>query len=94
MSPSTDMRENRELASEIKFLVSPELAAQIRDWAGGRLLADRHGAGLAGDAYQIMSLYFDTQRMDVFQRNGSFGRSKYRIRRYGLDEVVFLERKR
>ena len=90
---SIETRENREFASEIKFLVSPELAGQICGWARGRLLADRHGAGLDGDAYQIASLYFDTDRMDVFQRNGSFGRSKYRIRRYGLSEVVFLERK-
>src|SRR5437867_9514568 len=37
MSLSTDLRENREFASEIKFLVSPALADQIRDWARGRL---------------------------------------------------------
>jgi len=30
MSPSTEVRENREFASEIKFLVSPALADQKR----------------------------------------------------------------
>ena len=45
------------------------------------------------DAYQISSLYFDTEQFDVFARNGSFGRTKYRIRRYGPSEIVFLERK-
>lgn len=93
MSPSTDQRENREFASEIKFLVTPLIAAQICDWARGRLVCDPNASDESGDGYQITSLYFDTAQFDVFQRQGSFGRSKYRIRRYGQSEVVFLERK-
>ena len=93
MSPSTDTRENREFASEIKFLVSPVVADQIRGWARTRLSPDPYAGGEDGDGYQITSLYFDTPRFDVFHRRGSFGRSKYRIRRYGQSEVVFLERK-
>jgi hypothetical protein len=93
MSPSTDLRENREFASEIKFLVSPALADQIRDWARGRLTPDPNAAGNSGDAYPVTSLYFDTDRFDVFHRKGSFGRSKYRIRRYGQSQITFLERK-
>jgi len=80
MSPSTDLRENREFASEIKFLVSPALADQIRDWARGRLAPDPNAAGESGDAYPVRSLYLDTERFDVFHRKGSFGRSKYRVR--------------
>ena len=93
MSPSTEVRENREFASEIKFLVSPALADQIRDWARGRLAPDPNAAGESGDAYLIRSHYFDTDRFDVFHRKGSFGRSKYRVRRYGQSEFTFLERK-
>ena len=93
MSPSTDLRENREFASEIKFLVSPALADQIRDWARGRLTPDPNAGGESGNAYPITSLYFDTERFDVFHRQGSFGRSKYRVRRYGQNEIAFLERK-
>ena len=93
MSPSTDLRENREFASEIKFLVSPALADQIRDWARGRLAPDPNAAGESGDAYPVTSLYFDTEHLDVFHRKGSFGRSKYRVRRYGQSEITFLERK-
>ena len=93
MSPSTDVRENREFASEIKFLVSPALADQIRDWARGRLAPDPNAAGESGDAYPVTSLYFDTAQFDVFHRKGSFGRSKYRVRRYGQSEITFLERK-
>jgi hypothetical protein len=38
-------------------------------------------------------VYFDTDGGDVFHRRGSFGRSKYRVRRYGTLHYVFLERK-
>lgn len=87
------MRENREFASEIKFLISPVLAEIIRDWARARLAPDPNAGGAAGDMYPINSLYFDTEQSDVFHRRGSYGRSKYRIRRYGQGEVAFLERK-
>src|SRR5688572_2760812 len=95
MSPSTDTRENREFASETKFLVTPAVAEQIRDWARARLAPDPNASGESNDAYdayQITSLYFDTENFDVFHRKGSFGRSKYRIRRYGESEIAFLER--
>jgi len=44
------------------------------------------------DEYQTTSLYFDNASYDVFNRRGSFGRSKYRIRRYGEESSAFLER--
>lgn len=93
MSPSTDVREKREFASEIKFLVAPALGDQVRDWARNRLAPDPNASGASGDTYRITSLYFDTEEFDVFHRRGSFGRSKYRIRRYGQSDVAFLERK-
>ena len=37
--------------------------------------------------------YFDTAGFDVLHKKGYFGRSKYRIRRTGESEGVFLERK-
>ena len=93
MSPSTDQRENREFAAEIKFLVTLPMAERIRAWARVNLLPDPNASGEAGDGYQITSLYFDTEKFDVFHRKGSFGRSKYRIRRYGPNPIAFLERK-
>jgi hypothetical protein len=93
MSPSTELRENREFACELKFVVDGPVAGEIRDWGRRRLAPDPNASGESGDAYQITSLYFDTRRFDVYHRNGSFGRSKYRIRRYGESEVAFLERK-
>jgi hypothetical protein len=91
-SPSI-MRENRELASELKFLITPDVAAGVREWARHKLLPDPYGNGNAHDEYKITSLYFETELFDVYNRKGSFGRSKYRIRRYGSEEVVYLERK-
>src|SRR5688572_20602071 len=86
-------RETRARASEIKFLVEPDQAADIRSWARANLTPDPHGTGPFGDEYDTASIYFDTQDLDVLQRNGSYGRAKYRIRRYAQGDVVFLERK-
>lgn len=91
--PVSNYRESRDFACESKFLLSAEQAAAIREWARRHLEVDPHGTGVHGDHYQVASVYFDTPRFDVFQRTGSYGRSKYRIRRYNDGERVFLERK-
>lgn len=80
-------------ASEVKFLIPLELAGRIADWARQRLSPDPHGGGPNKDTYLTTTLYFDTADRDVFHRKGSYGRSKYRARRYGTTETVFLERK-
>jgi hypothetical protein len=79
--------------AEIKFVVDAAIGAQIRDWARGRLAADPYGGGTCADEYRVSSLYFDTEARDVFHRRGSYGRSKYRIRRYHQEPRAFLERK-
>ncbi len=86
-------REARTGASEIKFLIDTPLGVEIAAWARRRLDPDPHGGGPFGDEYRITSLYLDTDRLDVLHARGSFGRSKYRVRRYGASDVVFLERK-
>ncbi len=93
MSPSTDHRESREFAAEIKFMLDRPLADRVREWARRHLAPDPHAADADGDGYQITSLYFDTDDFDVYHRRQSFGRCKYRIRRYGTSPAVFLERK-
>ncbi len=92
MSPSL-ARENREFAAELKFLVPAPVGAEIRTWARTNLAADPNGSGPEQDEYHIHSIYFDTEQFDVYHRRGSFGRSKFRIRRYGEAETIFLERK-
>ena len=86
-------RETRGAASEIKFLIAAATAPRIAEWARTHLGADPHGGGPFGDEYNTSSLYFDTTRLDVFHRRGSYGRAKYRVRRYNHADAVFLERK-
>ena len=86
-------RESTGFTSEIKFVVDSAVGRRIQAWARERLAADPHGAGPSGDEYRVTSLYFDTADRDVFHRRGSYGRSKYRIRRYHHEPTVFLERK-
>jgi len=90
---TSDTRETRASASEIKFLLDAGQAPAIRAWARANLQPDPHGTGPFGDAYTTSTLYFDTRQMDVFNRRNSFGRAKYRVRRYGDAGSVFFERK-
>jgi len=85
--------DSRDRAFEVKFLVDPDTAGRIRSWSRQVLPADPHGSGCYGDEYLTTSLYFDTPDFAVFRRHGSYRRSKYRIRRYGACDEVFLERK-
>jgi hypothetical protein len=93
MSPSLDTREHRAFAFEVKFVIDARLAARIRDWSRARLSPDPHAAGAWGDEYRTTSLYFDTAAQDVFRQRGSYGRTKFRVRRYGDSDEIFLERK-
>jgi len=88
-----DSRESRVHAAEIKFRVGAAAADQIRQWARAHMQADPHGSGPFGDQYETATVYFDTDDLDVFYQRGSFGRAKFRIRRYAEADVVFLERK-
>ena len=88
-----DTRETRAAACEIKFVIDEALAPRIKDWARSQLHADPHGHGPFGDEYAISTLYFDTGLFCVLRRHESFGRAKYRVRRYGDADTVFFERK-
>lgn len=88
-----EQRESRAFVREMKFLISPEHAARIQDWARVHMSPDPHAAGPTGDEYRVTSLYLDTPDFAVYDRRGSYGRSKYRVRRYGESGLLFLERK-
>jgi len=87
------IRETRHRARETKFVADVALYPKLVEWARQRLGPDGHGAGPYADEYATSTLYFETDGFDVYRRTGSYGRSKYRIRRYGAAEAVFLERK-
>jgi hypothetical protein len=93
MLQAVSSRETRDGAREIKYLVTPETGAAILEWVRPKLGPDPYAGGASGDEYLTTSLYFDTADFAVYRRRGSYSRSKYRIRRYGSSDVVFLERK-
>ena len=79
-----------EGAHELKFVIDDALAATVREWARDRLLPDPH----AGDeGYRVSTLYLDTPQFDVFRQTEIGRAGKYRVRRYGSEGIVWLERK-
>jgi hypothetical protein len=93
MLQAVSSRETRDGAREVKYLVTPDTGTAILEWVRPRLAPDPYAGGTSGDEYLTTSLYFDTADYAVYRRRGSYRRSKYRIRRYGSSDVVFLERK-
>lgn len=93
MTPPAQARDPRGFASEIKFVVDPATGKRIAEWARAHLAPDPYGAGPFADQYRTATLYFDTDELDVFHARGSYGRSKYRLRRYDGEAVAFCERK-
>ena len=87
------LRETRAHAREIKFLVDSERGPEIQAWMRANLAPDEFGSGPEHDQFATSSLYFETEAFDVFHRRGSYGKSKYRVRRYGGSPIMFLERK-
>lgn len=87
------IRDFQEGVFEHKFAVGPHQVAPVLEWMRSEFEADPHGTGAEGDGYLVQSVYLDTPAFDVFHRRGSFGRAKFRVRRYGVAETVFLERK-
>jgi hypothetical protein len=93
VSPSLEPALAGQPAYEEKFPVQSEVAAEVRRWARANMQPDPHGAGEFGDSYEISSLYLDTPELDIFHGDKASGGSKYRVRRYGAMQSVFLERK-
>ena len=86
-------REIRDSASEIKFVVDVTAGQAVRERARQLLSPDPWASGPTADEYSITSIYFDTPDFAVYNRRGSYRRAKYRVRRYGEGQTVFLERK-
>jgi hypothetical protein len=81
------------MVHETKFLIPLEKADAVLDWARREMDADPHGNGEHRDEYLVQSIYLDTPEWHVFRKIGSYGRAKYRIRRYSDESWLFLERK-
>jgi hypothetical protein len=80
-------------AFELKFLIAPEVAEEVRRFALAELAPDPHGDPREPGQYETTTLYLDTPGFDVFHRAPGFRRRKYRLRRYGREPAIWLERK-
>ncbi len=78
---------------ELKYLIGADLSAQVRAWAREHLGVDTNCAPDGNDSYYINTLYFDSPELDVFHRTGRVGSTKHRIRRYGREQILWLETK-
>lgn len=94
LSPSLRVTSVGSLpAFEMKYLVSEELARQIELRAETALSLDPHGDPAQGNGYRTTTLYCDTPQFHVLHGQRPFRRRKLRLRRYGEDPCIFLERK-
>jgi hypothetical protein len=80
-------------AYELKYLLPEERVAPLVAWARAHLEPDPHAETPGEDTYHIHSLYFDTPALDVYHSRPGFQETKYRVRRYGREALLYLERK-
>lgn len=90
---SPSLQRSAVFAREMKFLVTPGVAARALDWASGRMLPDPHAGPESAGTYHIRSLYLDTPELSTYRKVGSYARAKFRVRRYNHGSTIFLERK-
>lgn len=81
------------LRYEIKFSIDEIQAQQLLDWALGHLTRDSHATNAEEGSYRTKTLYLDNEPQDVYHQRGSYKYHKFRLRRYGDESFVFLERK-
>lgn len=81
-------------AYEIKFLLDEAKAREVEARLLTLLLPDPHGDPTLGGMYAITNVTCDAPGLPVFYRDAKVKDRKYRVRRYGAGDVVYLERKR
>jgi hypothetical protein len=77
----------------MKFLLDEPLAREVLARLSPHLSADPHAEPSLRDRYRITTLYCDTPQLHVYGRVGRYRRFKLRLRQYGTDERIHLERK-
>jgi hypothetical protein len=93
LSPSL-WKDREAPAFELKFQLNLAQAREVAAWAAHYLHLDPHADPARGNGYVVHGLYFDTPLLDVFHRTPGYKKRKYRLRRYGDNEAIFLEQKR
>lgn len=84
-------------AYEVKFLLPMATVSQLLENAQRAMQWDAYCDATPSDSpwpsYQLESLYLDTQNWSVYRRLPGYGRRKFRVRRYGNADAIYLERK-
>jgi len=81
-------------AYEIKFLLDEAGAREVEERLSRSLRPDPYSDPAQGGMYRITSLACDNGAFGVFFRDEGMRNRKYRVRRYGDSDLVYLERKR
>lgn len=79
---------------ELKFQLDAQRAQDVMGWARDHLGVDENCDPNGGDSYAIQTLYLDTPDRDLLHRTGVLGDAKHRIRRYGQEQVLWVETKK
>jgi hypothetical protein len=82
-----------EPAREMKLLLSESQAREVELRLGPLLTLDPHADPAQGNSYRLSILYCDTPKLDVMHRRGRYRLFKFRVRRYGESNQIYLERK-
>jgi hypothetical protein len=93
LSPSLLLPARSLPAFELKFLLPEGRLSEVLAWASHEMEPDSHADAQLGGAYAIRSIYLDTPSLDVLHRTPGFRSRKFRLRRYGREHLVYLERK-
>lgn len=94
LSPSLQSTHDSPPAHEVKFVLSDEQAWRVEHQLQAVLIPDPHTQLTnSNGVYCTTTVYCDTPGLDIFHRHSGFTRRKYRVRRYGLAESLFLEQK-
>ena len=80
-------------AREMKFLLDPQRAAELESYLSSSMSLDVYADPGHRNGYELTTLYTDTPELDVYHRRGRHRLIKFRLRRYGNADCVYLERK-
>lgn len=94
LSPSLRVGEGARAAYEVKFLLEEAEAREVEARLTGVLLPDPHSDPTLGGMYDVTTIACDGTDLPVFFRDARMDYRKYRVRRYGGDERIYLECKR
>lgn len=94
-SPSLEPRTavNYFPAREMKFLLDPQRAAELESYLMSSMSLDAYADPNHRNGYELTTLYTDTPGLDVYHRMGRHRLIKFRLRRYGNADCIYLERK-